>query len=984
MNANSALFGKIVDNSTFTNVTIDITSWATPTDNTYTGILGLSQNQNLVLNNVVINVADGITVPQLIGRTFTGATGNVTVNLGVDVTVINYYSTANSGSSGVTTLPSDSIFTVNQKIAQIIDTETIIEGNTMPAADLSDGTVSVLLGGNTYSGTVASGVLTIENLPTATGKLADSVVVTQNDNKYTYTNIWHVTQVIDTVAELKALGTLCKDSVVTGYYILGGDIDCSAEATMSNGSGSGTTNGFQGTFDGRNYTISNITMNGYGGLFGNLLGATIKNTTFDNVNLSTNGSLLAVGADKNSTTSTNTSLKDIVINLSSYNTGYGVVVGYSMFNTVGSGIVINVADGLTVASLLCRDTCNTLAGGYITATVNLGANSTITNYCSGTTTPPSTFTVNTTEVYVPVEETHDELVAGEGTTSLTFTNNLITAGNASVTIDGGAAQTVTATDGSLTVNLGSVAMGQHTVVITTPKGDTLTYTEVWYVTQVIDTVAELKALGTLCKDSVVTGYYILGGDIDCSAEATMSNGSGSTTTNGFSGTFDGRGYTISNIKMTWDSATNGLGGLFGKLLGATIQNTVFDNVNLGTNGTLLASGAAAYNSINVNLKNITINLAGYSTSYGVVVGYGLLNTIGSNVVINVADGLTVTYLLSKENCNSIAYITATVNLGAGSTITNYYGTTTAKPDTITVNAARESTVATVDTLVAGENATSVTFTHNAFADSTSATVVINGVTKENVAITNGAITVDLADYNVSAMGQVKDGAVITTNLGDTLTYTEVWYVTQVIDDATELKALGTLCKDNVVTGYYILGGDIDCSAEATMSNGSASTTTNGFSGTFDGRGKIISNINMTLDSATSGLGGLFGKLLGCTIKNTTFDNVNLGTNGTLLASGADKNSTTNTNTSLQNLTINLTGYTTGYGVVVGYSMFNTVGSGIVINVADGLTVASLMARDNCNSIAYIYATVNLGTGSTITNYYSGATTAPSTFTVTQK
>ncbi len=979
-NSRAGLFGRVLSNkagtnqkTTVENVTVNVSNWAAGA--TETGLFSYTILANTVFTDVTVNIGNGITVANLLGNSFNAdnVEGEIVVNLGAGSTIVLFHD-----SSAV----KPDVVTLNKANSVTIDTEIIAEAGILKLthSDWTTGTAQVTVSGTTKNAVITDGAIQVNlaDFGAAYGKL-DSVVVTVGRNAYTYTGVLHVTQIIDNVAELKALGTACKDSVVTGYYILGADIDCSGEANMANGSGNATTNGFSGTFDGRGKTISNITLSGaYGGLFGKLLGATIKDTVFDNVKLGTNGSLLAVGADKNSTTNVVTSLQDLTINLSEYATGYGAIVGYSMFNTVGSGIVINVADGLTITSLLARDTCNSI--GYITATVNLGVGSTITKYYSNITAKPETFTVNTSRA--PVDETLDTLVAAEGTTTVTFTHEALAAGNASVTIND-QTMTVEASAGAITVDLqafGVSSMGQYSVLITQGVNK-LTYTEVWYVTQVIDTVDELKALGAACKAANTTGYYILGADIDCSGEANMAAGVGGWQANGFSGTFDGRGKTISNIKMMYDAATGGYGGLFGNLAGCTIQNVVFDKVNYSsTNVALLGRHSYASGGNNVNLKNLTINVSGWgatgTSEAGVLLSKNMQNTITTNVTVNVANGLTINTLLGAD-CSSIAYVTLTVNLGAGSSITNYYGTTTVKPDTITVNAPSEPVTETLSTLVAGEGTTAVTFENGAFALG-NASVTINEQTKSVTITEAGKLTVDLASFGVTTMGQYS--AVIVVGESQ-LTYNQVWYVTQVIDTVAELKALGTSCKDSVVTGYYILGGDINCSAEATMSNGSPSTTTNGFSGTFDGRGKTISNIKMTWDSATSGLGGLFGKLLGATIKDTVFDNVNLGTNGTLLASGADKNSSTNTNTTLRNLTINLNGYSTVYGVVVGYSMFNTVGSGIVINVADGLTVAALMCRDTCNSIDYITATVNLGTGSTITYYYGTTATKPSTITV---
>ncbi len=890
------------------------------------------------------------------------------------------YSCSKCGAAGEDTFTyGDAIQSVNKDLAAIELLELQGDNCTFTLPDENATITGVTLNGNPVTSYELSG--TSLNVSTAalnaccgqsatlqvTYKTATSVVVATCKIELV------VTRIIKTFADLSVLNSVTTPNL-TGYYVLGNNIDAQGQSINSGSTPNWDNTGFQGVFDGRNHTVSNLNLNGdgsYSGIFGNVSGGTIKNITFDNVVYTKRASLFGRFMANKAGTEQKTTIQNVTVNVTGWAANpeeAGIFSTKRLHNTVFDNVVVNVEKGITITTLLGTGLNTGNTEGNLT--VNLGVGSSITYYNDSSTTKPAFVTVN----QAVAQDINTETII-EGNTMPAGSH--LTDGAVTVTI-GGTAYSGTVANGQLTVTGLPTATGKLESAVVEQGDATYTYTNIWHVTQVIDNVAELKALGAACKAANTTGYYILGGNIDCSAEANMANGSGNNPGKGFAGTFDGRGFTISNITMTWDQTTGGTGGLFGGLWGATIQNTTFDNVNLGTNGMLLASDAQAYDGNNVNLTNLTVNLTKYATTYGVIVGYDMLNTVAKNLVINVADGQTVTCLLSRDSC-SIAYVNATVNLGAGSTITNYYSNVTAKPDTITVNQARVPTTATVDTLVAGEQNTSVTFAHDVFADCTTATVVINDQSK-SVNITDGKIALNLADYGVSALGQYK--AVITTNQNDVLTFTDVFYVTQVIDTVEELKALGTSCKDSIVTGYYILGDNIDCNTYATMSNGSTSNTTNGFQGTFDGRGMTISNIKMTWDSATGGLGGLFGKLLGCTIQNTTFDNVNLGTNGTLLASGAAAYNGSNVN--LKNLTVNLTGCTTAYGVVVGYSMFNTVGSGLVFNIADNVTVAALMARDDCNSIGYISATVNLGAGSSITTYYKNTSTPPTTFTVATK
>ena len=104
----------------------------------------------------------------------------------------------------------------------------------------------------------------------------------------------------------------------------------------------------------------------------------------------------------------------------------------------------------------------------------------------------------------------------------------------------------------------------------------------------------------------LAGYYVLGNDIDAST-AVVSGGirfdpiiSGNTRAR-FRGTFDGRGFVISNLNVSGGSKTNG--SLFGQLgSNAVIKNVAFNNVT-ATKAAVVASHA--YNDYAKNTPIIT-------------------------------------------------------------------------------------------------------------------------------------------------------------------------------------------------------------------------------------------------------------------------------------------------------------------------------------------------------------------------------------------
>ncbi len=76
----------------------------------------------------------------------------------------------------------------------------------------------------------------------------------------------------------------CYDGVLTGTFVLVNDIDCTGLELANSGKYWENSRGFAGIFDGRGYTISNLTVS-ENGLFGAVSKATIKNVNFAGVKL---------------------------------------------------------------------------------------------------------------------------------------------------------------------------------------------------------------------------------------------------------------------------------------------------------------------------------------------------------------------------------------------------------------------------------------------------------------------------------------------------------------------------------------------------------------------------------------------------------------------------------------------------------------------------------------------------------------------------
>ena len=130
----------------------------------------------------------------------------------------------------------------------------------------------------------------------------------------------------------------------------------------------------------------------------------------------------------------------------------------------------------------------------------------------------------------------------------------------------------------------------------------------------------VKTVGDLLN-MTSSGKYILMNDID------MSSVSDWTTANRmqyvFVGTFNGNGYTISNVNIT--SAKSGYAGFFGRLQNASISNLKLEGVNIFINGSTgamvggLAGAAFSTTSIsNVVIEDLVMNVNQGSSIGGLV------------------------------------------------------------------------------------------------------------------------------------------------------------------------------------------------------------------------------------------------------------------------------------------------------------------------------------------------------------------------------
>lgn len=177
----------------------------------------------------------------------------------------------------------------------------------------------------------------------------------------------------------------------------------------------------------------------------------------------------------------------------------------------------------------------------------------------------------------------------------------------------------------------------------------------------IDTAAELKAFRDNINDGTFAGgTVVLTADIDLAGEEWAPIG---TAEHPFSGTFDGNGKTISNLKIT----TGNYAGLFGYVSTATIKNVKLANADV-SGGERMATliGKITGNATVTNCSNdADSSVTGSDSNTGGLIGEIVNGTVAlTNLVNNAAVENT------KSSNSRAGGVVAQVTTGANVTLTN--------------------------------------------------------------------------------------------------------------------------------------------------------------------------------------------------------------------------------------------------------------------------------------------------------------------------
>jgi hypothetical protein len=198
----------------------------------------------------------------------------------------------------------------------------------------------------------------------------------------------------------------------------------------------------------------------------------------------------------------------------------------------------------------------------------------------------------------------------------------------------------------------------------------------------INDIDELQLIGN-DPSYPLDGDYVLGNNIDASATATWDSGAGfipiGDDTTPFTGTFDGAGYTLTNLAI--NRPTEDYVGLFGCTDGATIQNMALDKANVsGQNsvGGLVGnnySGSIIMDSYISGVVSGTGNAIG-----GLVGGGGKMTNCYSTGAVTGNDSVGGLVGISGEitNCYSTSAVSGNDRVGGlvgnGGDITSCYST----------------------------------------------------------------------------------------------------------------------------------------------------------------------------------------------------------------------------------------------------------------------------------------------------------------------
>lgn len=513
------------------------------------------------------------------------------------------------------------------------------------------------------------------------------------------------------------------------------------------------------------------------------------------------------------------------------------------------------------------------------------------------------------------------------------------------------------------------------------------------------------------------GYYVLGNDIDASTADvdgglrwyadTDPNKSGVQAAR-FWGTFDGRGFVISNLNLTGGSSS--IGSLFGQMgKNAVIMNVAFDNVT-ASKAAIVGSHAYAditgsdpqISNVYASVSNLSSNFKGlmFQTNQqaikmnNVIVEYLKSETgteIGSFAAKNVAivEGSSDLYVISKTNETSY-------DTGDFADVTSY-GTISAmkadvKENEITFDSFDNSNWKIVEgipvwhSLNAKDDASRALSTMDKSIDLSNLSFDMSEVSAIEIAgtkvdVTDGALpdmTIKATKTTINSVLTEKLTLTINSNSVETtkdplnkdfdpISMT-VYFADDDTDDTDAYSTLGSayelvgvqayskLIMNDVqdlkdifsstaeLSGYYVLGEDV------TADTTGYRRTSYKFTGIFDGMGHVVKNIYVRHGNGS--LVSLFGQLNNtgygaATIRNVAFNNL-MSSNSALVWDSADGNNTSELVPVISNVYVSLSTNSTKFVGLVYNPSHVTINNCIIADTRttaqDATTTGSLVGK----------------------------------------
>ncbi len=867
--------------------------------------------------------------------------------------------------------------------------------------------------------------------------------------------------IIDSVEQLKNINI-----ELNSCYILNNDLDLNYIPWTPIGT---STQPFSGTFDGNGHTISNLKINttqNYVGLFGYVSGGRLKNINIDNVDIVSTGSY--VGALAGYVIDKATNINCVIENCSVTGTGsvkgnanIGGLVGYA-------GALANPITGsYTECAVVGTATTNTYVGGIAGYAYNAGINKcySIGTVTGGTsvggivgdvTVTTNNFSIQNCFSLSSVKATSNLAggIAGKSTSCSLyycyFAGRVEGSANVgglcgamsygvltSSYFDGLRAESDLLTDkiqSKLTTALRSqntYTLWDFTAIWAIDEANSYPYfkglkkplgvTEVFSNADVaggngsstspyiIDSVEQLKNIRF-----DLSSCYILNKDLDFNNEPWTPIG---TSTQPFSGTFDGNGHTISNLKI---NTTQNYVGLFGYVSGGRLKNINIDNVDIVSTGSYVGAlaGYVIDKATNINcvIENCSVTGTGSvkgNANIGGLVGYAgaLANPITGSYTECAVVGTATTntyvggiagyaYNAGINKCYSIGTVTG------GTSVGGIVGDVTVTTNNFSIqNCFSLSSVKATSNLAGGiaGRSTLCSLYYCYFGGKVEGPANVGGLCGY---MSYGVFSSSYFD----GLRVERDLSLLTDKMQSKLTtalklqntyiswnFTSIW----AIDEANSYPFLKDLKKPLGVTevstvedvaggngsptspyiidsteqlknikfdlnSCYILNKDLDFNNEPWTPIG---TNTQPFSGTFDGNGHTISNLKI---NTTQNYIGLFGYVAGGKLKNIKIDNVDIISSGSYVGAlaGYMTDKATYLNSTIENCSITGTGTVKGSSYVggfVGYTLGKSATS-YVNSIIGSFTECAVVGTATTNT--YVGGIAGYSYNTAINNCYS--------------